>query len=78
MLDAINQADPSPYEPPKQNIGAQFVPLDTEPQLVDPALVDQAETPPQNVPPSVPPPLMPPFPIPGVEVVEPNDSNQQN
>lgn len=78
VLDAINQADPSPYEPPKQNIGAQFVPLDTEPQLVDPALVDQAETPPQNVPPSVPPPLMPPFPIPGVEVVEPNDSNQQN
>jgi hypothetical protein len=78
VLDAINQADPSPYEPPKQNIGAQFVPLDTEPQLVDPALVDQAETPPQNVPPSVPPPLMPPFPIPGIEVVEPSNDTSQN
>ena len=79
VMDAISQAGPSPYEPPKQNIGAQFVPLDTEPSIVDPAVFDQVQTlPDESAPPSVPPPLMPPFPIPGVEVVEPNDSNQQN
>jgi len=79
VMDAISQAGPSPYEPPKQNIGAQFVPLDTEPSIVDPAVIDQAHVPPDaSAPPSVPPPLMPPFPIPGVEVVEPSDTNQQN
>lgn len=79
VMDAISQAGPSPYEPPKQNIGAQFVPLDTEPSIVDPAVFEQAQTEPDvNAPPSVPPPLMPPFPIPGAEVVEPRDTNQQN
>lgn len=52
VMDAIGQAGPTPYEPAKQNIGAQFVPLDSEPQLQQ-----------DSAPPSVPPPL--PFPISG-------------
>lgn len=57
VMDAIGQAGPTPYEPAKQNIGAQFVPLESEP-------VVQTES-----PPSVPPPL--PFPLNGSEASGP-------
>lgn len=69
---AINQAGPSPYEAPNQNIGAQFVPLDTQPQTVDPIVTNQAEQP--DRPPTVPPPI---FPIPGVEIIDPVENQSQ-
>jgi hypothetical protein len=72
VMDAINQGGPSPFPTPNENVGAQFVPLDTEPQVPEPT-----PTPIPDGPPSVPPPLMPPFPIPGIEVVEPGNDKEQ-
>jgi hypothetical protein len=77
VMNAINQGDPSPFPTPNANVGAQFVPLDSEPQVTEPAPLqtDPSVMPAQDTPPSVPPPLMPPFPIPGIEVIEPSDTN---
>jgi hypothetical protein len=79
VMDAINQGGPSPFPTPNENLGAQFVPLDTEPQVVEPATLQSDPNAVQSPdsPPSVPPPLMPPFPIPGIEVIEPTDTTNQ-
>jgi hypothetical protein len=75
VMDAISQSGPEQYLPPNENIGAQFVPLDAQPQEVDVASL-QDEMPAQGTsnPPNIPPPMMPQFPLPGVEVVEPPEN----
>ena len=79
VMEAISQAGPSEYEPPQQNIGAQFVPLDSEVPPSDGGQSQPApEQEPTDPPPSVPPPIMPPqFPIPGAEVYEPSNEPPQ-
>jgi hypothetical protein len=75
VVEAIQQSDYDQYRQPNQNIGAQYVPLDAQPQEVDlESLQNQIPVQDPSAPPSVPPPMMPQFPLPGVEVIEPEQT----